>query len=131
MKKRADSANIEQRLNQMLSKLKEHNFRLTPQRLAVLKVLAVSEGHPTVERIYETVRAEFPTTSIATIYKTVNLLKQLNEVLELGFPDRCIYPEIQTIQKWIMLPYEVHSIATREQKVVVLQNFSITKDTTI
>lgn len=87
MKKRADSANIEQRLNQMLSKLKEHDFRLTPQRLAVLKVLAVSEGHPTVERIYETVRAEFPTTSIATIYKTVNLLKQLNEVLELGFPD--------------------------------------------
>ncbi|MGD8882628.1 MAG: transcriptional repressor [Desulfobacterales bacterium] len=87
MKKRADSANIEQRLNQMISKLKEHDFRLTPQRLAVLKVLAVSEGHPTVERIYETVRAEFPTTSIATIYKTVNLLKQLNEVLELGFPD--------------------------------------------
>ena len=87
MKKRADSANIEQRLNQMLSKLKDHDFRLTPQRLAVLKVLAASEGHPTVERIYETVRADFPTTSIATIYKTVNLLKQLNEVLELGFPD--------------------------------------------
>ena len=78
---------MEQRLNQMLSKLKEHDFRLTPQRLAVLKVLAVSDGHPTVERIYETVRTEFPTTSIATIYKTVNLLKQLNEVLELGFPD--------------------------------------------
>jgi Fur family peroxide stress response transcriptional regulator len=71
----------------MLSKLKEHDFRATPQRLAVLKVLAVSEGHPTVERIYETVRDKFPTTSIATIYKTVNLLKQLNEVLELGFPD--------------------------------------------
>ena len=87
MKKRTDWPNIEQRLNQMLSKLKEYDFRLTPQRLAVLKVLAVSEGHPTVERIYETVRAEFPTTSIATIYKTVNLLKQLNEVLELGFPD--------------------------------------------
>ena len=71
----------------MLSKLKDHDFRITPQRLAVLKVLAASEGHPTVERIYETVRAEFPTTSIATIYKTVNLLKQINEVLELGFAD--------------------------------------------
>ncbi len=87
MKTRPEAENIEQRLNQMLSKLKAHDFRLTPQRLAVLKVLAVSEGHPTVERIYETVRVEFPTTSIATIYKTVNLLKQLNEVLELGFPD--------------------------------------------
>ena len=87
MKKRAVSVKIEHRLNQMLSKLKEHGFRLTPQRLTVLKVLAVSEGHPAVEQIYETVRADFPTTSIATIYKTVNLLKQLNEVLELGFPD--------------------------------------------
>jgi len=87
MKKRTDSPDMEQRLNQMLSKLKEHDFSLTPQRLAVLKVLAVSEGHPTVEQIYETVRVEFPTTSVATIYKTVNLLKQLNEVLELGFPD--------------------------------------------
>ena len=87
MIKQTDAYNVEKRLNQMLAKLKEHDFRLTPQRLAVLKVLAASEGHPTVERIYETVRAEFPTTSIATIYKTVNLLKQLNEVLELGFPD--------------------------------------------
>ncbi len=87
MKKRADTAITDQRYHQMLVKLKEHEFRLTPQRLAVLKVLAVSDGHPTVERIYETVRVEFPTTSIATIYKTVNLLKQLIEVLELGFPD--------------------------------------------
>lgn len=87
MKTQADPADIEQRLNQMLLSLKAHDFRVTPQRLAVLKVLAVSEGHPSVERVYETVRAEFPTTSLATIYKTVNLLKNLNEVLELGFPD--------------------------------------------
>ena len=87
MKTRTVSANPETRLNQMLAKLRAHEFRITPQRLAVLKVLAVSEGHPSVEGIFETVRAEFPTTSIATIYKTVSLLKQLNEVLELGFPD--------------------------------------------
>ncbi len=87
MKKQAASAEIQQRLDQMLAKLKARDFRITPQRLAVLRVLAVSDGHPTVERIYETVRAEFPTTSIATVYKTVHLLKQLNEVLELGFPD--------------------------------------------
>ncbi len=87
MKKQSDSVNIKKRLDQMLSKLKDHDFRITPQRLAVLKVLAASEGHPTVERIYETVRAEFPTTSIATIYKTVNLLKHITELLELGFAD--------------------------------------------
>jgi Fur family peroxide stress response transcriptional regulator len=75
------------RLDQMLAKLKTREFRITPQRLAILKILASSQGHPSVERIYEQVREIFPTTSLATIYKTVMLLKHLNEVLELGFPD--------------------------------------------
>jgi Fur family peroxide stress response transcriptional regulator len=75
------------RLDQMLAKLKTRNFRITPQRLAVLKILASSEDHPSVERIYEQVKENFSTTSLATIYKTVILLKQMHEVLELGFPD--------------------------------------------
>ncbi len=80
-------ADPQTRLDQMLAKLKTRNFRITPQRLAILKILASSQGHPSVERIYEQVREIFPTTSLATIYKTVMLLKQLNEVLELGFAD--------------------------------------------
>jgi len=76
-----------ERVTQMLSKLKRHDFRITPQRLAVLKILAASKGHPSVEQIYREVRAQFPTTSLATIYKTVLLLKDLDEVLQLGFPD--------------------------------------------
>jgi Fur family peroxide stress response transcriptional regulator len=87
MKKRSDPVPAQQRLDQMLSKLRDHDFRITPQRLAVLKVLAASNGHPSVERIYDTVRAQFPTTSIATIYKAVALLKQENEVIEISFPD--------------------------------------------
>jgi Fur family peroxide stress response transcriptional regulator len=87
MKKESDPASANLRLEQMLLKLKEHDFRITPQRLAVLKVLADSDGHPSVERIFQRVSAQFPTTSIATIYKTVALLKQENEVLEISFPD--------------------------------------------
>ncbi|MGA2959203.1 MAG: Fur family transcriptional regulator [Thermodesulfobacteriota bacterium] len=75
------------RLESMLKKLREHQFRITPQRIAILKVLASSSEHPTVERIYEQVKSDFPTTSLATVYKTVTLLKGLNEVLELGFPE--------------------------------------------
>jgi Fur family peroxide stress response transcriptional regulator len=71
----------------MLSKLKGRDFRITPQRLAVLRILAAGKGHPSVDDIYKQVIAEFPTTSLATGYKTVSLLKDLNEVLELGFPD--------------------------------------------
>jgi len=69
----------------MVERLRQEGHRITPQRLAVLRVLAASQGHPSVEQIHERVKADFPTTSLATIYKTVTLLRQLGEVLELGF----------------------------------------------
>jgi Fur family peroxide stress response transcriptional regulator len=75
------------RLEQMLAKLKAHNFRITPQRLAVFKILAASVDHPSVEQIYEQVKAAFPTTSLATIYKTITLLKEVNEVLVISFSE--------------------------------------------
>ena len=75
------------RLDELTTRLRERDHRLTPQRMAVLKILAVSEGHPSVEQIHECMKADFPMTSLATIYKTVTLLKEMGEVLELGFSD--------------------------------------------
>jgi Fur family peroxide stress response transcriptional regulator len=80
-------ADPQARLQQMLLKLKTRNFRLTPQRLAVLKILAASSTHPSVEDIYTEVRKTFPTTSLATIYKTIALLKEIHEVLEIRFTE--------------------------------------------
>jgi Fur family peroxide stress response transcriptional regulator len=78
-------ADPQARLDEMITKLKERDHRLTPQRMAVLKILAANEGHPSVEQIYDRVKADFPMTSLATIYKTVTLLKEMGEILELGF----------------------------------------------
>lgn len=69
----------------MTQALRQAGQRVTPQRLAVLKILAHSTEHPSVERIYEEVAREFPTTSLATVYKTLTMLKSLGQVLELGF----------------------------------------------
>lgn len=79
------------RLDEMVVKLKQNGYRLTPQRLAVLKILAASDRHPSVEEIYARVQPDFPMTSLATVYKTVTLLKEMGEVLELrlgGFSNR-------------------------------------------
>ncbi|WP_305047042.1 Fur family transcriptional regulator [Geoalkalibacter sp.] len=73
-----------QRLEQILTRLRALDFRITPQRLAVLRILAESRNHPTVEEIYAQVRRDFPTVSLATVYKTATLLKGLGEVLEVG-----------------------------------------------
>jgi len=77
----------ETRLDKLVVTLRERGHRLTPQRMAALKILAASEGHPSVEQIYERMKADFPMTSLTTIYKTVTLLKEMEEVLELGFSD--------------------------------------------
>ncbi|MGA8181047.1 MAG: transcriptional repressor [Desulfobacterales bacterium] len=71
----------------MVRKLKEHGYKLTPQRLALAKVLSDSKGHPNVETIFERLQDSFPTMSLATVYRNVMLFKSFGEVLELGFPD--------------------------------------------
>jgi len=75
------------RLEELIVRLREQGHRLTPQRMAVLKTLVTDDEHLSVEHIYERVRADFPMTSLATIYKTVAVLKEMGEVLELGFSD--------------------------------------------
>jgi Fur family peroxide stress response transcriptional regulator len=56
---------------------------MTPQRVAVLKVLAQNDSHLSVEEIHEAVRIDFPMTSLATVYKTVATLKEIGEVNEI------------------------------------------------
>jgi Fur family peroxide stress response transcriptional regulator len=72
------------RYDHLLLRLRQDGFRLTPQRMAVLRVLADDTGHPTVEQVYDRVRTDYPTTSLATIYKTIDMLKGIGEVLELS-----------------------------------------------
>ena len=80
-------AETQTRFEQLMNKLRQRGFRLTPQRVALLRLLSSSEGHPSASQLYDQLKAQFPTTSLGTIYKTLNLLKDLNEVLELGFSD--------------------------------------------
>lgn len=75
------------RYEMILNKLRDGNQKLTHQRMAVARILAESEGHPSVEMIYERLKTEYPTISLATVYRNVMLIKSLGEVIELGFPD--------------------------------------------
>jgi Fur family transcriptional regulator, peroxide stress response regulator len=75
-------ADPQERLEQMIKVLRDKGCRLTPQRLAMLRILSKSSGHPSAEQIYEQIKADYPTTSLATIYKTLNLLKNMGEVFE-------------------------------------------------
>jgi len=72
-------------VQELVAGLRAKGHRLTPQRLAVLRVLAESPDHPSVEQIYDKVRRQHPMISRATVYKTVETLKGMGQVLELEF----------------------------------------------
>jgi Fur family transcriptional regulator, peroxide stress response regulator len=80
-------ADHKKRFDTIIGKLRDSGHKITPQRLAIVKILAESQGHPSAENIYERIRKDFPTTSLATVYRTILAIKSLGEVLEIGFPD--------------------------------------------
>jgi len=80
-------ADPKKRFEIIVRKLRESGHRITPQRLAIVHILARSDGHPSVETIHDRIKKDFPTMSLATVYKNVQLIKSVGEVLELGFPN--------------------------------------------
>jgi Fur family transcriptional regulator, peroxide stress response regulator len=79
------------RFNQMIVALKERNFRLTPQRVELVRLIAVSEGHPSASQLYTRIKLQFPTMSHATVYKTLSMLKEMDQVLEIDLRDDSHY----------------------------------------
>jgi Fur family peroxide stress response transcriptional regulator len=66
----------------MTEALMSSGRRITPQRLAIVKVLARDADHPSAEAIFRQLTEDFPTMSLATVYKTVLLLKELDQLQE-------------------------------------------------
>ncbi|MCX7914265.1 MAG: transcriptional repressor [Thermodesulfovibrionales bacterium] len=57
---------------------------MTPQRMAILNYLKDNKDHPAVEDIYKSIITQFPTISLATVYKNLEMLKNLGMLKELS-----------------------------------------------
>lgn len=55
-------------------------LKMTGPRKTILKVLGESADHPSVEAVYERAKALDSTISIATVYRTLNMLDELDLV---------------------------------------------------
>ena len=76
-------------------KLKENGHKVTNQRLLVLQVLAEHrDRHMTAEDIYELVKEDYPEIGLATIYRTVQLLLEMQLVDRINLDDGCVRYEI-------------------------------------
>ena len=75
--------------------LKEKGLKVTNQRLLVLEVLADHrDTHMTAEDIYDLVKEDYPEIGLATIYRTLQLLLNMQLVDRINLDDGCIRYEI-------------------------------------
>jgi len=68
--------------------LRARGHRLTPQRLLVLEAIK-GAGHLTAEQVLERVQPEYPLINAATVYRTLEWLKQVGVVAETDLGDGC------------------------------------------
>ncbi len=66
--------------------LRKKGFKVTPQRLAIYNALCNTKSHPNAEMIFNKLQPYYPTMSLATIYKTVDILHEIGliNILNVG-----------------------------------------------
>ena len=76
---------------QAVEALRHQGYRLTPQRLLVLSIVAESGGHMGVDEVFRRAIEAYPYMDIATVYRSLHLLKRLGVVTEVAIGDRLHY----------------------------------------
>jgi len=67
-------------LEELIELLRQNGYKITPQRRAILEVLAHDKSHPTVEQVYQRVLLTMPDLSRTTVYNTLRELSDLGEL---------------------------------------------------
>ena len=73
------------RVAEMRESLSALGVNVTRRRAKTLEALASTDSHPSANEIHAEVRRWYPSTSLATIYNTIDLLKEAGQILELEF----------------------------------------------
>lgn len=89
--------------------LREKGLKVTNQRLLVLEVLAANrDRHLTAEDIYELVKEDYPEIGLATIYRTIQLLLEMQLVDRINLDDGCVRYEIGEVNEGEGEPHHHH-----------------------
>jgi len=71
--------------NTLIEELQSRGIRLTPQRAIIFDVIEKLHGHITAEEIFEEVQKVNSYISLATIYRTLELLQELKLISQTNF----------------------------------------------
>ena len=68
--------------DQIIETLKESGYRPTPQRMMILSALRHARGHVTAGEVLEQVKESYSFIDLSTVYRTLDMLKQMRLVSE-------------------------------------------------
>ena len=84
------SEKIKELSDDLRARLKEKGYKLTVQRKAIIEVFLENQSsHLSPEEIYDNVRNDYPDIGLATVYRTLQLLEELDIVYKVNFDDGC------------------------------------------
>ncbi|MFZ5590426.1 MAG: Fur family transcriptional regulator [Bacillota bacterium] len=73
--------------NQFFRRLKQHGYKITPQRQAILQCLLDNPGHHSAEEIHQIIKTHYPHISLDTVYRNLHTMVALGLVIALNFAD--------------------------------------------
>ncbi|MEO1051679.1 MAG: transcriptional repressor [Bacteroidota bacterium] len=74
-------------LTEIKEQLTKANLKVTHQRLVVYSALLKLENHPSAEQVYEFVKPDNPSISLATVYKTLETFVQKGLLNKVSSPE--------------------------------------------
>ena len=63
------------------------SLKYSRQRESILQYLSATHSHPTADMVYMHVKEEFPNISLGTVYRNLNLLADIGEIIKIPTPD--------------------------------------------
>ncbi len=70
-------------VDSVVERFRSKKLKLTPQRLGIFKILEGNTTHPSAEDVFNEIRKSYPTISFTTVYKTLETLETLGEILRI------------------------------------------------
>lgn len=67
--------------------LKEKSLAVTPQRVEIVTILSANE-HINVDELYALLYVSFPSISLATVYKNINIMLEKSLLCEVQIPNK-------------------------------------------
>jgi Fur family ferric uptake transcriptional regulator/Fur family peroxide stress response transcriptional regulator len=112
-----------------ISLLKENDLKATIQRTSILESID-DAGHINIDDIYDNVKKQYPTLSLATIYKNIIVMQENNVIVEVPMNGEKSKYELKKEEHMHLIcescGYIMDTAITSQTKeVLVIENFQV------